>query len=158
MIHPNESTTAAVRSVFIIDPDKKIRLTMTYPMNVGRNFDEILRVIDALQLAVTSQGRHPGRLAPGRQGDHPHLRSAMKTPRASSRRAGKRSALISASPKWAEAVATENARCEAGVFVQSNGNEAAFSQEQADQLSGRIRTARRSMLFPAPEMSLLITR
>jgi len=39
-----------VRSVFIIDPNKKIRLTMTYPMSVGRNFDEILRVIDSLQL------------------------------------------------------------------------------------------------------------
>lgn len=51
MIHDQESTTEAVRSVFIIDPNKKIRLTMTYPMNVGRNFDEILRVIDALQLA-----------------------------------------------------------------------------------------------------------
>ena len=49
MIHPGESSTAAVRSVFIIDPKKKIRLTMTYPMSVGRNFDEILRVIDALQ-------------------------------------------------------------------------------------------------------------
>jgi peroxiredoxin (alkyl hydroperoxide reductase subunit C) len=51
MIHPSQSNTAAVRSVFIIDPEKKIRLMMTYPMNVGRNFDEILRVIDALQLA-----------------------------------------------------------------------------------------------------------
>lgn len=50
MIHPQQSETAAVRSVFIIDPNKKIRLTMTYPMSVGRNFDEILRVIDALQL------------------------------------------------------------------------------------------------------------
>ena len=50
MIHPNESATAAVRSVFIIDPNKKVRLMLTYPMNVGRNFDEILRVIDALQL------------------------------------------------------------------------------------------------------------
>ena len=49
MIHPGESETAAVRSVFIIDPNKIIRLTMTYPMSVGRNFDEILRVIDALQ-------------------------------------------------------------------------------------------------------------
>ncbi|MCL4150849.1 UNVERIFIED_CONTAM: hypothetical protein GTU68_039813, partial [Idotea baltica] len=49
MLHPAESKTAAVRSVFIIDPQKKIRLTMTYPMSVGRNFDEILRVIDALQ-------------------------------------------------------------------------------------------------------------
>lgn len=50
MIHPGESSTAAVRSVYIIDPNKKIRLMMTYPMQVGRNFDEILRVIDALQL------------------------------------------------------------------------------------------------------------
>lgn len=49
MIHPAESETAAVRSVFIIDNNKKLRLTMTYPMSVGRNFDEILRVIDALQ-------------------------------------------------------------------------------------------------------------
>jgi len=49
MIHPHESETAAVRSVFIIDPHKTIRLTMTYPMNVGRNFSEILRVINALQ-------------------------------------------------------------------------------------------------------------
>lgn len=51
MIHPDQSETAAVRSVFIIDPDKKIRLTMTYPMSVGRNFDEILRAIDALQFS-----------------------------------------------------------------------------------------------------------
>ena len=50
MIHPEQSATATVRSVFIIDPAKKIRLTMTYPMSTGRNFDEILRVIDALQL------------------------------------------------------------------------------------------------------------
>jgi len=49
MIHPDEDDTAAVRSVFIIDPNMKIRLTMTYPMAVGRNFAEILRVIDALQ-------------------------------------------------------------------------------------------------------------
>jgi len=49
MIHPAQSTAAAVRSVYIIDSDKKLRLTMTYPMSVGRNFDEILRVIDALK-------------------------------------------------------------------------------------------------------------
>ena len=51
MIYPGQSETAAVRSVFIIDPKKKVRLTMTYPMSVGCNFDEILRVIDALQTA-----------------------------------------------------------------------------------------------------------
>lgn len=50
MIHPNASETATVRSVFIIDPSKKIRLTLTYPASTGRNFDEIIRVIDSLQL------------------------------------------------------------------------------------------------------------
>lgn len=65
MIHPNESDTAAVRSVFIIDPDKKIRLTMTYPLNVGRNFDEILRVIDALQIADKNGIATPADWVPG---------------------------------------------------------------------------------------------
>ncbi|MDB5985586.1 MAG: peroxiredoxin [Nevskia sp.] len=50
MIHPNASDTMTVRSVFVIDPNKKIRLTLTYPASTGRNFDEILRVIDSLQL------------------------------------------------------------------------------------------------------------
>ena len=50
MIHPNASTTVTVRSVFIIDPRKAIRTTFTYPASTGRNFDEILRVIDSLQL------------------------------------------------------------------------------------------------------------
>jgi alkyl hydroperoxide reductase subunit AhpC len=50
MIHPNASDTLTVRSVFIIDPNKKLRLTITYPASVGRNFAEILRVLDALQL------------------------------------------------------------------------------------------------------------
>lgn len=50
MIHPNASATATVRSVFVIDPDKKVRLTLTYPASTGRNFNEILRVIDSLQL------------------------------------------------------------------------------------------------------------
>jgi thioredoxin-dependent peroxiredoxin len=50
MIHPNASTTVTVRSVFIIDPRKVIRTTFTYPASTGRNFDEILRVIDSLQL------------------------------------------------------------------------------------------------------------
>jgi len=50
MIHPNSLANATVRSVFIIDPGKKIRLTLTYPASTGRNFNEILRVIDSLQL------------------------------------------------------------------------------------------------------------
>ncbi|MFJ7567451.1 peroxiredoxin [Herminiimonas sp. NPDC097707] len=60
MIHPNQSATATVRSVFIIDPQKKIRLTLTYPMSVGRNFDEILRAIDALQLTDNYTVATPG--------------------------------------------------------------------------------------------------
>ncbi len=50
MIHPNANDTLTVRSVFVVDPDKKVRLTITYPASTGRNFDEILRVIDSLQL------------------------------------------------------------------------------------------------------------
>jgi alkyl hydroperoxide reductase subunit AhpC len=50
MIHPNWSTTLTVRSVFVIDPQKKIRLTLTYPASTGRDFNELLRVIDSLQL------------------------------------------------------------------------------------------------------------
>lgn len=51
MLQPNESETAAVRAVFFIDPAKKIRLIMYYPLNVGRNMDEILRSLDALQMS-----------------------------------------------------------------------------------------------------------
>ena len=50
MIHPNASDTLTVRSVFIIDPKKKVRLTLTYPAATGRNFEELLRAIDSLQL------------------------------------------------------------------------------------------------------------
>ncbi len=50
MIHPNANDTLTVRSVFVIDPNHKLRLTITYPASTGRNFDEILRVIDSLQL------------------------------------------------------------------------------------------------------------
>lgn len=52
MIHPNASATATVRSVYVIGPDKKVKLTITYPASTGRNFQEILRVIDSLQLTA----------------------------------------------------------------------------------------------------------
>ena len=52
MIHPNANDTLTVRSVFVIDPKKKIRLTITYPASTGRNFDEILRVIDSMQMTA----------------------------------------------------------------------------------------------------------
>ena len=52
MIHPKALETATVRTVFIIGPDKKVKLTLTYPASVGRNIDEILRVLDALQLTT----------------------------------------------------------------------------------------------------------
>lgn len=65
MIHPSQSETAAVRSVFIIDSDKKLRLSMTYPMSVGRNFDEILRVIDALQTGDAKGVALPADWRPG---------------------------------------------------------------------------------------------
>src|SRR5262249_61749359 len=52
MIHPNANDTLAVRSVFVIGSDKKVKLTITYPASTGRNFDEILRVVDSLQLTA----------------------------------------------------------------------------------------------------------
>lgn len=59
MIHPNASDSFTVRSVFVIGPDKKVKLTLTYPASTGRNFDEILRVIDALQLTAQFQVATP---------------------------------------------------------------------------------------------------
>jgi len=52
LIHPNASDTTTVRSVFVIGPDKKLKLTLTYPASTGRNFQEILRVVDSLQLTA----------------------------------------------------------------------------------------------------------
>ena len=60
LIHPNASATATVRSLFIIDPAKKVRLIITYPASTGRNFDEILRVIDSLQLTDSHSVATPG--------------------------------------------------------------------------------------------------
>ncbi len=59
MIHPNANDTLTVRSVFVIGPDKKVKLTLTYPASTGRNFDEILRVIDSLQLTAYSKVATP---------------------------------------------------------------------------------------------------
>ncbi|GAA4438713.1 peroxiredoxin [Ravibacter arvi] len=65
MIHPKASGTMTVRSVFVIDPDKKIRLTLTYPASTGRNFDEILRVIDSIQLVDNYKVATPADWNPG---------------------------------------------------------------------------------------------
>lgn len=59
MIHPNALDNVTVRSVFVIGPDKKIKLTLTYPASTGRNFDEILRVVDSLQLTANYQVATP---------------------------------------------------------------------------------------------------
>ena len=66
MIHPNSDDKTPVRSVFIVDPNKKLRLTLTYPPSAGRNFDEILRVIDSLQLTTYRKVATP---ADWRQGE-----------------------------------------------------------------------------------------
>ncbi len=59
MIHPNASENVTVRSVFVIGPDKKVKLTLTYPASTGRDFDELLRVIDSLQLTANYQVATP---------------------------------------------------------------------------------------------------
>ena len=76
----SEGRTAAdnqtVRNVFIIGPDKRIKLMLIYPMAIGRNFDEVLRALDALQLADGAQGRHAGQLE-ARRGRH-HRRLGLR--------------------------------------------------------------------------------
>jgi alkyl hydroperoxide reductase subunit AhpC len=67
MIHPNASDSLTVRSLFIIDPNKKIRLIITYPASTGRNFNEILRVIDSLQLTDHHKVATPGNWQPGEE-------------------------------------------------------------------------------------------
>lgn len=75
MIHPNASDSFTVRSVFIIGPDKKVKLTLTYPASTGRNFDEILRVIDSLQLTAKYSVATP---ANWKDGDNVVISTAIK--------------------------------------------------------------------------------
>jgi len=65
MIHPGEGDTSTVRSVFVIDPSNKVRLTLTYPKSVGRNFDELVRVVDALQATDAAPIATPADWRPG---------------------------------------------------------------------------------------------
>ena len=74
MIHPNANDTLTVRSVFIIGPDKKVKLTLTYPASTGRNIDEIVRVLDSLQLTAELPGGHAGQLDGRRRRHHRRTR------------------------------------------------------------------------------------
>jgi thioredoxin-dependent peroxiredoxin len=78
MIHPDLSDTTTVRSVFIIDPNKKVRLIITYPQSTGRNFEEILRVIDSLQLTDKHSIATPGNW---KQGDDVVIAPALQDPK-----------------------------------------------------------------------------
>jgi len=77
MIHPNANDTLTVRSVFIIDPNKKLRLTLTYPASTGRNFNELLRVIDSLQLTDNYSVATP---ADWKEGDDCVIVPSLKDP------------------------------------------------------------------------------
>lgn len=77
MIHPGEGDTSTVRSVFIIDPENKIRLSLTYPKSTGRNFDEIIRVLDSLQLTSAHELATPADWEPG---DRVIIPPGMSTP------------------------------------------------------------------------------
>ena len=65
MVHPEADPTVTVRTVFVIDPNKKVRLTLTYPPSAGRNFEEVLRVIDSLQLTDSKKVTTPANWKPG---------------------------------------------------------------------------------------------
>jgi len=77
MIHPNANATLTVRSLFVIDPNKKIRLIITYPASTGRNFDEVLRVIDSLQLTDHHSVATPGNW---KQGDDVVIVPSLQDP------------------------------------------------------------------------------
>ena len=79
MIHPNASETVTVRSLFVIDPNKKVRLIITYPSSTGRNFNEVLRVIDSLQLTDQNKLATP---ADWKQGDRCIVVPAVSTDQA----------------------------------------------------------------------------
>jgi alkyl hydroperoxide reductase subunit AhpC len=82
MIHPNALETATVRSVFVIGPDNKVKLTLTYPASTGRNFDELLRVIDSLQLTANHSVATP---ADWRQGEDVIIAPALSDEEAKER-------------------------------------------------------------------------
>ena len=82
MIHPNASDTTTVRSVFVIGPDKKVKLTLTYPAATGRDFSEILRVIDSLQLTAKHKVATP---ADWRQGEDVIITTAVSDEEAAER-------------------------------------------------------------------------
>ncbi|WP_118976102.1 peroxiredoxin [Taibaiella koreensis] len=82
MIHPNASATATVRSLFVIGPDKKVKLTLTYPASTGRNFNEVLRVIDSLQLTAAHSVATP---ADWQQGEDVIVVPAVSTEEAEKR-------------------------------------------------------------------------
>ena len=87
MIHPNASDTMTVRSVFVISPDNKVKLTLTYPASTGRNFDELLRVLDSLQLTARHSVATP---ADWRQGDDVIITTAVSDADAAKRFPGYR--------------------------------------------------------------------
>ena len=82
MIHPNAADTTTVRSVFVIGPDKKVKLTLTYPASTGRDFGEIIRVIDSLQLTARHQVATP---ADWRQGEDVIITTAVSDEEAAER-------------------------------------------------------------------------
>jgi alkyl hydroperoxide reductase subunit AhpC len=96
MIHPNAGTTVTVRSLFIIDPNKKVRLVLTYPAETGRNFTELLRTIDSMQLTDKFKVATP---VNWKQGEDVIITTAVVTKRLkrNSSRIGRRSSLIYAS-------------------------------------------------------------
>ena len=98
MIHPNANDTLTVRSVFIIGPDKKVKLILTYPASTGRNVDEILRVLDSLQLTADYSGGHPGQLEGRRGRDHRARRLRRRRQDQASPRGSRRSSPTCGSP------------------------------------------------------------
>ena len=114
LIHPNASTTATVRSLFVIDPQKKVRLIITYPASTGRNFDEILRALDSIQMTAKHKVATPANWVPGQDVGPARPRQLRLHPSASPVRSHYRTAVRPGAPRaWnnrAERPGPHNAR------------------------------------------------
>ena len=111
---PTERTpaqNATLRNVFVVGPDKKIKLILIYPMTTGRNFDEVLRVIDSLQLTATRQLATPAQWRPGDEGDHRRLGQRRAGERALPGRLG---AAAAVHPPRSDGVARRRSRTSTG--------------------------------------------